>query len=548
MAMNKMKVLFFNSALAVFVVGMPAFLAAAETRMAPYRRPVDVLAQAVGSVLGDSDELYRRYCGIVAQINLARHQDLGEELNRVLKPLTKVGTCCTDKEVWSIDALIKHAGHDTRLSTVLHREVVGFLSEMKAIVAGSVSRGFAGVKAKCKAAWVGLAAGASGFLPSIFPDASFKARKGWWAGKHPVGLHGAPVMPYALDRELSAEACAAADVRECQPLVIHNKRNGNIRMLRRAECMKDLFLQHAVKRNTQLRPFVVTPNWDGDLFESTAHAIAQIDCLSVEEFKRRRDEAEPYVRKRLELQYVVPNEPTVTEYPEELLRLTEDYYEEVERALRAVGSAADRVKKIGEGPARMNVDNVLVFRFSPRCNGTIILKVPNPYAYYKLQNIYRDFEDDYGGENHSVYRNVERVLIAADIRRDRSTKVTAPDKRLALRKGVTPGRLITDKTAIVMAEFITEGPGGLYDLSYPDINRIIDVGDKYGLADLHKWNVICGSGGHYYLIDTEITQARRYGLKPEAQYVGLLNELTFTGASKYVAEVLARRKKASGAR
>jgi len=507
----------------------------------PLTAAIELVTPQPKSFLQRKSDVYKAYLAAMNALEEAHQQSLAERVNQLVKPLSTTGFEPAAAFKRHVETLVKEVANDTKLSPPPKNTVVSFLKLIEAAIGFVV-----GPLAKVAFAAVLLAGAVYGYMqywPVIEP---YTHR---WRSRLSNGRGYKLDKPaYALSMTLTPGQIAAANHRESKPLIIRSKGGNPDRITSRAECMKDLFLQHAVKRNTQLRPFVTAPHWDGDLFESTAHAIAQIDCLSVGEFKRRRDEAEPYVRKRLELQYVVPNEPTVTEYPEELLRLTEDYYEEVERALRAHGSAADRVKKIGEGPARMNVDNVLVFRFSPRCNGTIILKVPNPYAYYKLQNIYRDFEDDYGGENHSVYRNVERVLIAADIRRDRSTKVTAPDKRLALRKGVTPGRLITDKTAIVMAEFITEGPGGLYDLSYPDINRIIDVGDKYGLADLHKWNVICGSGGQYYLIDTEVTQARRYGLKPEAQYVGLLNEYTFTGASKDVAEVLARRKKARGAR
>jgi len=504
----------------------------------PLTAAVDLVTPQPKSFLQRNSDVYKAYLAAMNALEEAHQQSLAERVNQLVKPLSTTGFEPAAAFKRHVETLVKEVANDTKLSPPPKNTVVSFLKLIEAAIGFVV-----GPLAKVGLAAVLIAGAVYGYMqywPAIEP---YTHR---WRSRLSNGRgHKFDKPAYTLSMTLTSTQAAAAHHRESKPLIIRGKAGQPERKTSRAECMRDLFLQHAVQRNTQLRPFVMAPNWEGGLFESAAHAIAQIDCLSVEEFKRRRNEAEPYLRKRLESQYVVPNEPTVTEYPEELLKLTEDYYEEVERALGAQGTYIRRVKKMGEGPARMNVDNVLVFEFSPRRNGSVILKVPNPYAYYKLQNIYRDFEDDYGGENHSVYRNVERVLIAADIRKDRSTKVTAPDKRLALRKGVTPGRLITDKTAIVMAEYVHVSVEDLSWLNDVDIDRILDIGDKYGLADLHNENVVYNSERkRYYLLDTEVTQARRYGLKPEAQYVGLLNEYTFPRASEKVKRVLARRCRA----
>lgn len=153
------------------------------------------------------------------------------------------------------------------------------------------------------------------------------------------------------------------------------------------------------------------------------------------------------------------------------------------------------------------VEHVFVFKFTPNAHSVVVLKIPNPYF------VPHKSLESFGGPNYSPYRNVERVVRAALLRKMMgSSMVTAPLKELALRQGVSPDDLLNDTTTIVVTSFIyfvpDNGGRAISDgLTDADIERIVAGIMLTGMYGLHRGSIMRGVDGLIYFIDLERTHA-----------------------------------------
>ncbi|MDQ5940645.1 MAG: hypothetical protein QG632_371, partial [Candidatus Dependentiae bacterium] len=224
------------------------------------------------------------------------------------------------------------------------------------------------------------------------------------------------------------------------------------------------------RQQNQLRAFVSAPHAQGTKFEKMADIIGQIPEISCESFKRDQAEAALFLRERsaYDSLWVETSifEVTLPKFSTEAKHYFIDNTLALEQRLIAefnkfgVASSlkpTDLKRKYNYSNDGIPVDHVFVIKFTPHRavdgKSSVVLKIPNPYAYYSNQQRY--LSGPYEGENHSGFRNVERVLIAEKIRQAGEGVLSVAEKHIALRSGSSLGGPINDATAIVMSDCLS---------------------------------------------------------------------------------------------
>ncbi len=117
-----------------------------------------------------------------------------------------------------------------------------------------------------------------------------------------------------------------------------------------------------------------------------------------------------------------------------------------------------------------------------------------------------------GGENHSLKRNVHRVLTSEVINRDfHKHGIVASQKRLFLRPGASAEGVINDATCIVLAERVIgdEPVGDLGFLSDEQFEQFVRIQQKTGVGDFHAKNFYVNRDPRrIILFDTEVNCAK----------------------------------------
>ncbi len=272
------------------------------------------------------------------------------------------------------------------------------------------------------------------------------------------------------------------------------------------------FCCYRLRKSAKLHPFVVAPVKESeDIFARTAWVIAQIPELATLYYREQRfKKLSPLLEKRMKsikIDRGALAKTLTTDRPYEMLDVIEEAHDRLLTTLSAYGKVVSLKKPSAFNRFFLEVDHTFIFLFQP-CGMAkkVILKISG-LPYYKLQEWYRD--DGLEGENHSLWRNVDRVLVADAIRATRgNSKVTAPAKYLARRAG-SEGKPLDDTTAVVMTECVE--PGGKpwpWTLSRGDKNRIRELAVTHQLPDLHPLNFLRGAHGVWYLIDAEKNHAK----------------------------------------
>jgi len=270
-------------------------------------------------------------------------------------------------------------------------------------------------------------------------------------------------------------------------------------------------------RKTQaLKPFLSTPaEKSQNKFEKAAWVVSQIPSLSVEAFKQDAAKAKPLLDERMRSVLLNRANVLASDRPEELM----DASAALQKRLIAELSQYGKAVPLKDATAwwtrqKMDFDGTFVIKFVPRGfdakTGGVVLKITNPYAFYKMQEKYKNH--GLSGENHSVRRNVERVLAAEKIRSlaAGSAHVAAPEKHLALRQGAD-GTKIDDRTAVVIADALSLSgkPIASKDITDTDIDAILRVLWRCRMIDGHMENIVKGQDGKIYLIDLEKMQVEQ---------------------------------------
>lgn len=268
------------------------------------------------------------------------------------------------------------------------------------------------------------------------------------------------------------------------------------------------------KKDTQLRHFVVSPDKQStNKFERVAWIIAQISALSAEQYAKDAAIAMPLMDERMRsinIDRIAMVQTLSTDRPYELLEKTAALHDQLVAQLSRYGKVTSLKKPSRFNQFFMELDGAFVFKFIPEGCGesdAVIIKADNPFKIYKLQEWYRDRGMD--GENHSVRRNAERVVVAADIRNEQGTsKITAPEKWLAVRCG-GEDQFLDDRTTVVVIDFVQNaGMPWPSSLRTEDVMQIKKIAQRHQLPDLHPLNFVKSQDGNWYLIDVEKSHAK----------------------------------------
>ncbi|MEI7580629.1 MAG: hypothetical protein WCJ17_02420 [bacterium] len=246
------------------------------------------------------------------------------------------------------------------------------------------------------------------------------------------------------------------------------------------------------------------------IFERVAGIIQQIDILSTESFLTQQREGDALREDRM-MSGTIDFQGKKTVIPYKLLYKTNFLQKRILQELRRHGFAFSlketKLKNL------LEVDYTFVIQFTPfRASQSVVLKITNPYCYKKMQEKYR--AAGWQGENNSLVRNVERVLIDEQIIQaigGRDKHITVPVQKLALRKKTSSSEVrINDRTAIVLCEYI----GALQTLT-ADKYRAGDMLLMHKLLtcvdtpDMHHENLQYSSKtDKIYCIDAEKVQAQ----------------------------------------
>ncbi|MDQ5940922.1 MAG: hypothetical protein QG632_648 [Candidatus Dependentiae bacterium] len=272
------------------------------------------------------------------------------------------------------------------------------------------------------------------------------------------------------------------------------------------------FCYYRLRKSAKLRPFVVAPAKENEnVFARTAWVIAQIPELATPHYREQRfKKLAPLLETRMKsikIDRGALAKTLTTDRPYEMLDAIEEAHDRLLTALSTYGKVVSFKKPSVFNRFFLEVDHTFIFRFQPYgMTKKVILKISG-LPYYKLQEWYRD--DGLEGENHGLWRNVDRALVADAIRATRGdSKVTAPAKYLA-RRSESDGKPLDDTTAVIMTECVE--PGGTpwpWTLSRADKDRIRELAVTHQLPDLHPLNFLRGPDGVWYLIDAEKNHAK----------------------------------------
>ncbi|MDQ5890599.1 MAG: hypothetical protein QG604_473 [Candidatus Dependentiae bacterium] len=278
--------------------------------------------------------------------------------------------------------------------------------------------------------------------------------------------------------------------------------------------IRNVVYHYRWRKDKQLKRFVASPDkQSANKFERVAWIIAQIPAFSAEQYAKDAMTAAPLMDERMRainIDRVAMVQTLSTDRPYELLEKTAELHDQLVAQLSHYGKVTSLKPPSRFNQFFMELDGAFVFKFIPEgCgdNDAVIIKADNPFKLCKLQEWFRDRGMD--GESHSVRRNAERVLAAADIRAAQgSSKITAPEKWLAVRRGGEE-QFLDDRTTVVITDFV-QSTGTLWpgSLSAEDVAQIKYIAKKHQLPDLHPLNFVKGKGGVWYLIDVEKNHAK----------------------------------------
>jgi hypothetical protein len=199
------------------------------------------------------------------------------------------------------------------------------------------------------------------------------------------------------------------------------------------------------------------------LFTQVAAIIQNVDILSVKSYAAQQKEARVLLDQRMKKVRI--NRFTMqagqgTEKPQDLMDASIKLQDQILAQLSIHGEAiALKTMRVSENDL-FGIDYTFVIKFTPTGVQTpVVLKITNPYHYKKMQEAYRTL--GLQGENNSLSRNVERVLIDETVINalgGRDKHITVPIERLALRKPSDEAASvrINDSTAIVLCEWIDD--------------------------------------------------------------------------------------------
>jgi hypothetical protein len=236
----------------------------------------------------------------------------------------------------------------------------------------------------------------------------------------------------------------------------------------------------------ELKRYIVEPKEDGNTFQRTAHAIEQVGLLHPREYQCRYEAARRGI-----------NCDTIRKY------------------------AKGIEGKLPEGFSLIGLLDRGILIFGNRKDG-ILIKVPNPYCAYTLQQKFKD--SNTRGENHSLRRHVRRVTRAQDLTcKHRHSQIEGVRSFLAMRPRQSwEEKSINDRTAVVLEEYLSEEAikKGMTPLSEHSSfcpidmaneaqqDAIIDFCISAGAEDTHDFNIAI-KGNTIILFDTERPQAKK---------------------------------------
>jgi len=317
--------------------------------------------------------------------------------------------------------------------------------------------------------------------------------------------------------------------------------------------MAGVYRRFTSRKTAALKPFVSKADDDGNKFEKAAAIVNRLDSLSAAAFKAAQSQAQPLVAQRLTSSFIYPGPLLAySEKPQELLQKTKELHDAIEEELGQYGTVVSLKPADEHGLNNLLLDNTFIFAFAPQgsFDDAVVLKISNPWAYYKLHDYY--VHQGAGGESQSAYRNVERVLMADRVRKlCQGSALAVPEKHLAWRRGADQKK-INDGTAVVMADYADVESAQLTSpwwlmrhhnffasLGDLEVGKLVDLVEREQMVDMHGENLAKGRDGKWYLIDTEKNYASSRPVSKTLLYNSML--LLMPGAYAKIKRALEAR-------
>lgn len=265
----------------------------------------------------------------------------------------------------------------------------------------------------------------------------------------------------------------------------------------------------------ELREFVVTQDGDFEAkYKEAARIVASIPELSVENYKACEAQGDA-LRQQMADAFTKDSRLTTDPWTYEQHPASPTYHAAFQQLKKLADDLAQQIYAKFPAGTTLHEDptNGGAFVFIAKELG-IVYKVPNPFTSY-YHNIARRV-GGIGGENHSLRRQVNRVVAAHKINRECGPHgLKAPVKFVCLRPGATIDGPMNDRHLIIVTEFIGERLHGYYHtprISNKQFDQFARAADFIGAADFHTenvWQVEKPEQAHddLYIVDTEKTNA-----------------------------------------